>query len=288
MTPRWLTGVALALGLALPAAHAIEPAQWNAPQKPFHIYGNTWYVGPYGLTSLLVDTGQGLALFDGDLPQSAPLIEAHVRALGFRVRDIKWILNSHPHGDHAGGIAALQAASGAQVLASAAGARELARGGADRGDPQFGALPTYPRVTRVRVVRDGEVVRLGKLAITAHYTPGHAPGSASWTWTSCEGKRCLRMAYADSLSAVSAPGYRFSDHPNYVAGFRHAFAVVASLPCDVLLTPHPDASGFWGKIAQRKSPGDVAPLVNANACRDYAAQAAKNLDVRLAKERAAR
>lgn len=284
---------ALALALILPAAQAtpspdaIPHSQWNAPQTPFRIYGNTWYVGPHGLTSLLVDTGHGLALFDGDLPESAPLIEAHIRALGFRLRDVKWILNSHPHADHAGGIAALQAASGAQVLSSAAGARELALGGADRSDPQFGSIPDYPPVKQARVVRDGETVRLGNVAVTAHYTPGHTAGSTSWTWTSCEGRRCLRIAYADSLSAVSAPGYRFLDHPAYVAGFRRALATVAALPCDILLTPHPDASGFWEKVARRKSPADVAPLIDPQACRDYAADAGKDLDARLATERAA-
>ena len=288
-----VAALALALALILPAAQAtpspdaIPHSQWNAPQTPFRIYGNTWYVGPHGLTSLLVDTGHGLALFDGDLPESAPLIEAHIRALGFRLRDVKWILNSHPHADHAGGIAALQAASGAQVLSSAAGARELALGGADRSDPQFGSIPDYPPVKQARVVRDGETVRLGNVAVTAHYTPGHTAGSTSWTWTSCEGRRCLRIAYADSLSAISAPGYRFLDHPAYVAGFRRALATVAALPCDILLTPHPDASGFWEKVARRKSPADVAPLIDPQACRDYAADAGKDLDARLAKERAA-
>ncbi|BFI95024.1 MAG: CAU/MBL1b family subclass B3 metallo-beta-lactamase [Rhodanobacter sp.] len=289
---RLSVAAALALAFLLPSAHAAPPSdgiphsQWNAPQKPFRIYGNTWYVGPHGLTSLLVNTGRGLALFDGDLPESAPVIEAHIRELGFRVRDVKWILNSHPHADHAGGIAALQAASGAQVLTSVAGARELALGGADPADPQFGAMPSYPPVKHVRVVRDGETVQLGGVAITAHYTPGHTAGSTSWTWTSCEGRRCLRIAYADSLSAMSAPGYRFSDHPAYVAGFRRAIATVAALPCDILLTPHPDASGFWDKVARRKSPDDVAPLVDRHACRDYAADAGKDLDARLAKEHA--
>ncbi|MBD8897700.1 subclass B3 metallo-beta-lactamase [Rhodanobacter sp. DHG33] len=286
---------ALAFGLALPAAHAGQPgpsadgiphSQWNAPQKPFRIYGNVWYVGPYGLTSLLVDTGQGLALFDGDLAESAPVIEAHIRQLSFRVRDVKWILNSHPHADHAGGIAALQAATGAQVLTSMAGARELALGGADPSDPQFGAMPYFQPVKQVRVVRDGEVVHLGNVAITAHYTPGHTAGSTSWTWVSCERRRCLRMAYADSLSAFSAPGYRFTDHPAYVANFRKGIAAVAALPCDILLTPHPDASGFWEKVARRKSPTDAAPLIDPQACRDYAATATQNLDARLAEEHA--
>jgi len=283
----------LALSLILPAMcaarspYSSDRVEWNAPQAPFRIYGNTWYVGPHGLSSILVDTGQGLALFDGDLPESAPLIETHIRALGFRVRDVKWILNSHAHSDHAGGIVALQAASGAQVLASAAGKRELELGGADRSDPQYGSAPRYTPLKNVHAVRDGETLQLGHVAVTAHYTPGHTPGSTSWTWTSCEGQRCLHMAYADSLSAISARGYRFTDHPDYVAAFRKTFATVAALPCDVLLTPHPDASGFWGKVAKRKSPTDMAPLVDANACRDYAGAAAKDLDARLARERAA-
>lgn len=296
MSLRLPAAAALTLSLMLSVVHA-EPApattvngidrrDWNAPQKPFRISGNTWYVGPHGLSSILLDTGQGLALFDGDLPQSPPLIEANIRALGFHVRDIRWILNSHAHADHAGGIAALQRDSGAQVLASEAGARELALGGADHDDPQYGDVPDYPPVRHVRVVRDGEVVRLGGVAITAHYTPGHTPGSTSWTWTSCAQERCLRMVYADSLTPISAPGFRFSDDPRRVAAFRRAIATVAALPCDILLTPHPDASGFWQKVARRTSALDSAPLIDTNGCRAYAATAAKAWAARLAQERA--
>ena len=290
---RSLSGAVLALSLILAATHAapspydVDRMQWNAPQQPFRIYGNTWYVGPHGLSSILVDTGQGLALLDGDLPESAAQIEAHIRKLGFRVRDVKWILNSHAHVDHAGGIAALQAASGAQVFASVDGAQELELGGAYHADPQYGFGMRYTPLQNVRVVRDGETLQLGHVAVTAHYTPGHTPGSTSWTWESCSGRRCLHMAYADSLSAIAAPGYRFTDHPAYLAGFREGIATVAALPCDILLTPHPDASDFWRKVAKRKSPTDAAPLVDANACRDYAAAAAKNLDARLAREHAA-
>lgn len=292
---RVLPGVALALTLPLTLpVHATNSSfdtdriDWNAPQQPFRIYGNTWYVGPHGLSSILVGTGQGLVLFDGDLPESATQIEAHIRELGFHVRDVKWILNSHAHVDHAGGIGTLQAASGAQVFASVAGAQELELGGAYRDDPQYGFALRYAPLKNVRVVRDGETLQLGRVAITAHYTPGHTPGSTSWTWQSCEGQRCLHMAYVDSLSAIAAPGYRFSDHPAYVADFRRAIAKVAALPCDTLLTPHPGASGFWEKVAKRKSPTDMAPLVDPRACRDYAADAEKNLDAQLAKERIAK
>lgn len=291
-------GIAFLLALLAPLARAggsragdrgIDHGDWNAPQKPFQIYGNSWYVGPYGLSSILVDTGQGLALFDGDLPESPPVIEANVRALGFRVEDIKWILSSHAHPDHAGGIAALQGDSGAQVLTSAAGARQLALGGQDRDDPQYqqGAGAGYPPVLHARVVADGEVVQLGRVAITAHYTPGHTAGSTSWTWRSCARGRCLRIAYVDSLSAISAPGYRFSEHPEKMAAFHHAIAVAAALPCDILLTPHPDASDFWQKVERRTSASDAAPFINSHACRAYAAAAAQALQATLKRERSA-
>lgn len=291
MVLRLLVIGALAASFILPTAYgegiSTDRAAWNAPQAPFRIYGNTWYVGPHGLSSILVDTGQGLALFDGDLPESAPQIEAHIRALGFHVRDMKWIFNSHTHIDHAGGIAALQRASGAQVLASAAGARALELGGADPADPLYGSVPDYTPVRHVRTVRDGETLQLGHVAITAHYTPGHTPGSTSWTWMSCEGAHCLHMVYADSLSTVSAPRFRFTDHPRYLAAFRRSIATVAALPCDILLTPHPDASDFWKRVRHGKSGAGAPQLIDGGACRRYARADMKALAARVAQERAA-
>ena len=288
MVLRLLMIGALAASVISPAAYgegiSTDRGAWNAPQAPFRIYGNTWYVGPHGLSSILVDTGHGLALFDGDLPESAPQIEAHIRALGFQVRDVKWIFNSHTHIDHAGGIAALQRASGAQVLASTAGARALESGGVDPRDPLYGSVPDYTPVRHVRTVRDGETLHLGNVDITAHYTPGHTPGSTAWSWMSCEGERCLHMVYADSLSAVSAPKFRFSDHPRYLAGFRRSIAVVAALPCDILLTPHPGASDFWKRVQRRKSTRNAALLIDRRACRRYAASASEDLRARLARE----
>jgi metallo-beta-lactamase class B len=283
--------IALTAAALMSAAHAgisTERAAWNAPQAPFRIYGNTWYVGPHGLSSILLDTGQGLALFDGDLPETAPRIEANLRALGFDIREVKWIFNSHAHIDHAGGIAALQRASGAQVLASAAGAHELQLGGADPGDPLYGAVPYYTPLKHVRVVRDGETLHLGNVAITAHYTPGHTPGSTAWTWLSCQGTRCLHVVYADSLTAVSAPKFRFSGRPRYLAAFRRSIDTVAALPCDILLTPHPEASGFWERVAHRPTAAGRSPLIDPNGCRRYAAAAARALNARVTEEHGAR
>lgn len=263
-------------------------AQWNAPQRPFRIYGNAYYVGTHGLAAVLITSPRGHVLIDGALPESAARIEANVRALGFRMRDVKLILNSHAHFDHAGGIAALQRASGAQVAASGPSAPVLTRGASGANDPQYGILQSFQPVAGVRVIADGDTVRVGPLALVAHLTPGHTPGGTTWTWRSCEGPRCLEMVYADSQTPVSADGFRFtasSTYPTALADFERGFAVLERLRCDVLVTPHPDASGLWERIA-RRSGGDADALIDPGACRRYAATARERLARRVAEERA--
>jgi metallo-beta-lactamase class B len=262
---------------------------WNKPHEPFRVFGSTYYVGTAGLTSLLITSEAGSILLDGALPQSAPLIDRSIRALGFRTQDIRLILNSHEHYDHAGGIAALQRATGATVAASEAGARALMRGYPTADDPQYesGRTLAVTPVTNVRIVKDGEVVRVGDLAVTAHLTPGHTPGSTTWTWRSCEGPRCLDMVYADSLTAISDPGFRFTGdakRPSIVERFRRTIATVEQLPCDVVLSTHPSATGVHAKFARYKAHPNVNPFIDANGCRDYAAAARKRLDARVAEE----
>jgi metallo-beta-lactamase class B len=260
---------------------------WNAPQEPFKLFGNSYYVGTAGLSSVLVTSPDGLILLDGALPQSAPLIDEHIRALEFDTSKIRIIANSHAHYDHAGGINALQRATGATVVASPQGKQALELGNSTPDDPQVGFGPkamAFPPVRNVKIVADNEVVRVGPLAITAHYTPGHTPGAITWSWQSCEGARCVNVVYADSLSAVSAPGFKFSKEPARVDAFRNSIATVEALPCDVLVTVHPGVVGIDKKLARRKAAPDTNPFVDANSCRAYAANLRKNLDARLAEE----
>lgn len=268
-------------------------AEWNAPHEPFRIFGNTYYVGVAGLSSVLIASEQGHILLDGGLPQSAALIDANIRALGYRTQDVKLIVNSHAHYDHAGGIAALQRASGARVAASAAGARALEQGQPPADDPQFGFGPEangFPATKGVRAVKDGETLRVGELAVTARLTPGHTPGSAAWTWRSCEGSRCLDVVYADSLTAVSSPGFRFSgdaERAGLERSFRKSIATVAALPCDIVVSTHPGFTGLDEKLEQRAKQGHGNPFVDPQGCRAYAAEATRRLDARLKAEAAA-
>ncbi len=260
---------------------------WSKPRQPFRIYGNTWYVGTQGLSAILITSPRGHVLIDGTLESNAAQIEANIRTLGFCAQDICAILNSHAHSDHAGAIAALSKDSGATVYASTAGAAALKLGGADPEDPQYGSVPTYPPVAMVDTVADGQPVRVGGLAIVAHYTPGHTPGSTSWTWNACEGRRCHSIAYVDSVAAISRDGYRFADdaaHPHRVEDFRRSLATIAALPCDLLITPHPDASGFMDKVALRGQGRQPDPLIDPHACTAYAVNGTVQLDARLAQE----
>jgi metallo-beta-lactamase class B len=271
-----------------PAVSAL-PTAWNEPQKPFQVYGNTYYVGTKGLSSVLITSPKGHVLIDGTMESSAPLIIANIRALGFRVADIKLILNTHVHFDHAGGIAQLQKLSGAKVMASAPSAAVLRSGEVASDDPQFGGLPRITPVPRVTVFKDSETLKAGGLAITAHLTPGHTPGGTSWTWTSCESKKCLSVVYGDSLNPISAPGYLFSDSkrdPNGVKQFEKSFGVVEHLNCDILLVPHPELVDLFGKLAKREQGAATNPFVDASACHTYVQMARGLLAKRVATEQA--
>ncbi|OBV39636.1 subclass B3 metallo-beta-lactamase [Janthinobacterium psychrotolerans] len=265
---------------------------WNAPAKPFNIHGNTWYVGVAGLSAVLVTSEGGHILLDGALPQSAPLIQANIESLGFSMKDVKLILNSHAHWDHAGGIAALARASGATVMASASSAKVLQSGTNGLDDPQYQAKPVVhvAKVEQVTVVKEGDVVKLGQLALTAHATPGHTPGGTTWTWTSCEDRRCVNIVYADSLNPYSSGDFRFTGNgrgkqntPDISASFQASIAKVATLPCDIIIPVHPGTTGLLEKAAGRSS--EHNPLIDSNGCRAYADEAGKLLAKRLASER---
>ncbi len=263
--------------------------EWNQPRDPFKVCGNTYYVGVAGLSAVLIASDAGLILIDGALPQSVPLIDAGIRKLGFKTEDIALILNGHTHYDHAGGLNALQRFTGARVATGAAGVRALEQGKPTRDDPQAGFDGNgFPPVTNVYGVTDGEVLRVGDLAITAHATPGHTPGGTTWSWRSCEGTRCLDIVYADSISAVAAPGYRFTGdttHPSIVESFRRSITRMSQLPCDIMIGAHPFVSDLDGKLKRRdEQPGGPNPFIDAGACRALAARAMKGLDERVTKE----
>ncbi|WP_078084664.1 subclass B3 metallo-beta-lactamase [Microbulbifer mangrovi] len=265
-----------AQGNPLPQLQAYEvPESWRTPVKPLQITEHVWQIGTQGLTALLVKTDSGAVLIDGGMPQAADHLLANMRTLGVAPTDLKWILLSHGHADHAGPLAAIKRATGASVVANAESAHLLANGGA--GDIHFGDALLYPPVSVDRYVQDGETIAVGDLQFQVHFVPGHTPGSMAWTWREQREGKELDVAYVDSLTA---PGYQLLDNPRYpniLRDFRLTLAKVRDLSCDLLLTPHPGASGWsYGEVATREKRMD---------CRDYSTAAQIALDKRVEKER---
>ncbi|MES2162665.1 MAG: subclass B3 metallo-beta-lactamase [Pseudomonadota bacterium] len=272
---------AVLYGLAAFASANAPDDNWNKPVEPFQIYGNSYYVGVSSLSSVLVTSPQGHILLDGAYPDSPQRIAASIRKLGFRIQDVKLILSSHGHMDHAGGIAELQRMSGATVVASPLTAADLKRGGMAKDDPQFVGSTPFARVAKVRAVRDGEAVKVGPLTVTAMYTPGHTSGGTSWTWSSCEQDRCASIVFADSINPVSNDGYKFNAHPQVLKQYEQSFAALERASCDIIIAVHPEFSGTWDKLKSAKP----HPLLDgSDGCKAYAKQSRDNLSLRLAKE----
>ena len=262
-------------------------ATWNQEQAPFQVFGNTYYVGVRGLSAVLITSAVGHVLIDGDLPQSAPLIAQHVKQLGFKLSDVKLILNSHVHYDHAGGIAELQQVTGAKVIASDIAARVLRTGKTERNDPQFEIMKPYPAVSAVEALGARETVNVGKLQLKVIHTPGHTPGGTSWSWQSCEGKRCLNMIYGDSLNAVSDDSFKYSGdarYPNAATDMTASIAALAAAPCDILIAAHPNLMGLLSVIDEHGK-GDREKLVDPSSCKRYAAASKERFEKRLADEK---
>ena len=257
---------------------------WSDPAPPVHVHGRTWYVGTCGITAVLVETSAGLVLLDTGPADAAPHLLANIRALGFDPKQIKWLLMTHEHFDHVGAMAAIQQATGARLAVGPFAAQAMRSGKAAPDDPQAAILEKYPMApARVdRVLQDGAVLTLGGTRFTIHATPTHSPGSTSWTWQSCEQGRCLTIAYIDSVNTISSDDYRFTDHPGRIDAARTGLRVIEALPCDLILSPHPEASDLLARLSGH------AKLIDSRGCIAYAAAGNDRLAKRLAKEQAAK
>jgi len=243
-------------------AYTVDP-EWLTPVAPVRISDHVWQIGTHSLTALLVRTDEGAVLIDGGMPQSARLLLDNMARVGVRPQDLRLILHSHAHADHAGPLAELRRATGARLVSNAESAVLLQRGGSD--DLHYGDRFLFPPVSVDRLVQDGETVMLGDMVFTVHFTPGHTPGSMSWTWTDTHQGRPLRMAYVDSLGA---PGYQLQGNPrvpNLLQMFGASFATVRALPCDLLLTPHADNSGWDYADAAHPQPRPTSCVAYADA-----------------------
>ncbi len=258
MLPMLAVSIGLASVLAAQSSTS-QRAAWNRPVPPFRVAGNVYYVGAAGVSSFLITTPQGHILLDGGLPETAPLIEKNIAALGFRLTDVKYLLNSHAHFDHAGGLAELKRLSGAQMAASRADARALEAG--HHIGMGTGVHSKFPPVKVDRVVGDMDTISVGGTVLTAHLTPGHTMGCTTWTMPVREAGAVHQAVFFCSISVVARlVGNR--EYPQIVSDYEASFANARKLPCDIFLGPHPEFFDLAGKRA-RMRPGAPNPFIDA-------------------------
>jgi metallo-beta-lactamase class B len=213
------------------------------------------------------------------------MIEANIRALGFKVDDVRILLNTQAHFDHAAGFAALKKDSGAQLMVAGPDADVIERGG--RGDFSFGDTHPFPPVHVDRRLKDGDTVTLGKLTLHANVTPGHTRGCTTWSFSVTEKSRELRvvdmcgLTVLDTTRLVGNPGY-----PDIVADYERTFAALRRLPVDIFIGAHPSYYGGMEKAARaRANPAGPNPFVDPDGYRSYIDAAEKRFRERLAKEK---
>jgi metallo-beta-lactamase class B len=210
----------------------------NQPVAPFRIAGNIYYVGASDVTSYLITTPQGHFLLDGGFEETAPMIRANIARLGFKVSDIKFLLNSHAHYDHAGGLAELKRVTGAKFVSSRGDLPQHARGGHD--DPQFGDRFLYPPIEADRIIEDGQALTLGGVTMTAHITAGHTPGCTTWTTTAAK----QRVVFV--CSPTVPPQYKLT--PKMIDDYRRQYITLRSLHPDIFLGAHGNFFDLQEKI----------------------------------------
>jgi len=227
--------------------YAKANAEWNKPVKAFRIIGNIYYVGASEVSSFLITTSKGHILMDSGFAETVPLIQDGFKQLGFSLRDVKILINSHAHYDHAAGFAELKELTGASLMVSEADAALMANGG--KGDFRWGDTLSYKPVKADRILREKDTVKLGDVTMSVHLTPGHTRGCTTWTMTVKEDGNQYDVVF---LGSASAPGYQLVDnakYPNIEADYASTFRILKSLHCDVFLGPH---GSFFNLEEKRK------------------------------------
>ena len=229
---------------------------WNQPVEPFRIAGDIYYVGAIDITSYLVTTPKGHILIDSGFIETVPQIIANVKKLGFKPEEIKVLLNSHAHYDHAGGLAELRRLTGATLMISEPDVELMANGG--KGDPNFGDRFPFEAVRADKSLRSGERVKLGGSTLTANLTPGHTRGCTTWTTETMHQGRKLNAIF---VCSTSAPGYKLfknEKYPNIYADYLQTFAFLEKQRPDIFLGSHGAIYGLEEKIGRMGAGRDDA------------------------------
>jgi metallo-beta-lactamase class B len=273
---------ALLLAFPMPAIAADDPPAWREPAEPFRIVGNIFYVGSKGLAAYLIATPDGAILIDGTVEDNVPMIERNIDKLGYRMRDVKIVLNSHAHFDHAEGLAHLKRDSNAQMVASRQEAPAL-ESGIPPSEMSYGVHKFAP-VKVDRIIKDGKTVRIGKTELRAVLTPGHTPGCTSWTMTVSERGRPLDVIFLCSLTVAGNKLVGNAGYPGVAGDFRRSFGRLERMRADVVLPFHAEQVDLMGREKKRQA-GDSGAFVHPGELQEIVAKARKDFEAEMAKAR---
>jgi metallo-beta-lactamase class B len=282
-----------AIGSSFTAMRPLPPAlvatlnSWVEPATPVRIVGPIYFVGSRGLGAYLIATPVGHILLDGGMPSSAKDLETSIRKLGFKPEDIRILLITHAHIDHAGTTAYFKRLSDAQVAVMARDVDNLRSGG--KTDPAYGTVPAFhfPPVKADRVLKDGDTVTLGNVTMTARLTPGHTPGCTTWITSVADGGTNYSVVFPGSSNVN--PGTQLVVNPSYhgiADNFRQTFMLLESLKPDIWLAAHTEVFGFEEKRAGATNHG-VATWVDPEGYRKYLAASKADFETLVAKEKPA-
>lgn len=260
-----------------------DAASWASPFEPFTVIGNIHYVGTGDVSAYLITTPDGHFLLDGGAPQAGPMVIAHVAALGFDIHDVKFLLNSHAHIDHAGGLARLQRASGATMVVS-----EADRGALESGRVGYGPSAdwVFPPVRVDRVIGDGETLTLGGVTLTAHLTTGHTRGCTSWSMDVRGANGAPHRAFFHCSATVAGHSLIPPAYPGIVENYRATFAQVRGIEADVFLGNHAGFYDLEGK-RERQLAGDANAFVDAGELQRFNTRMESAFETELARQQAA-
>lgn len=286
-----LSSLAILIGILVSmiglAGHAYAQASpdWTEPFPPFRIAGNLYYVGSKGLANYLITTSEGHILINSDLDANVPLIKASVEKLGFKFSDIKILLISHAHWDHAAGSAVIKSLTGAKYMVMDSDVSVIESGG--KADFQYGnqASTLYTPTTVDRVLHDGDEVKLGGVLLVAHRTPGHTKGCTTWTMNVAEAGKTYNVVIIGSPNVN--PGYQLVNnllYPGISSDYERGFQILQSLPCDIFLGAHGSYFDMETKYHHFKEVGTAA-FVDPEGYKDYVAEHEKAFKAELAKQK---
>jgi metallo-beta-lactamase class B len=261
----------------------------GVPFPPFRIAGNIYYVGPKSTADFLIATPEGLILINADWEQNVPLIRASVESLGFKFSDIRILLISHAHIDHAAGAADVKAQTGARYMVMEGDADVVESGG--RTDFNHGAgLPDeqlFPPAKVDRVLHDGDTVSLGGTELVAHLTPGHTKGCTTWTMKVQDGGRSYDVVIVGSAAVGPKVDMLHNPrYPNQVQDYERTFKVLKALPADIFLSSHGGYFNLEQKYAKLQQGSATNPFIDPVGYQEYGAESEREFRSVLAKQRA--